>query len=212
MFPFYARHFDTVEINNTFYRLPTAQTFDTWRESAPRGFCFAVKASRFITHMKKLKDPERSSEKFFLLAERLREKLGPLLFQLPPHWKLNSERLREFLESLPEEHQYVFEFREASWLAPEVFELLRRHKAALCIHDFADMKVPYELTARFTYIRFHGPTSARYAGWYSTRELKGWARRIESWRGRVSEVYAYFNNDPEGAAVKNALELKEMLK
>ena len=212
MFPFYARHFDTVEINNTFYRLPTAQTFDTWRESAPRGFCFAVKASRFITHMKKLKDPERSSEKFFLLAERLREKLGPLLFQLPPHWKLNSERLREFLESLPKEHQYVFEFREASWLAPEVFELLRRHKAALCIHDFADMKVPYELTARFTYIRFHGPTSARYAGWYSTRELKGWASRIESWRGRVSEVYAYFNNDPEGAAVKNALELKEMLK
>lgn len=211
MFQIYARHFDTVEINNSFYRLPTPKTFDNWRESSPRRFCFAVKASRFITHMKKLKEPERSSEKFFAVADRLEEKLGPILFQLPPRWKLNIERLREFLESLPREHKYVFEFREASWLVPEVFELLRKHKVAHCIHDFADMKVPHELTARFTYIRFHGPTSAKYAGWYSTRELREWAKRIENWRGQVSEVYVYFNNDPEGAAVKNALELKDLL-
>jgi uncharacterized protein YecE (DUF72 family) len=211
MFEFYARHFDTVEINNSFYRLPAAETFDAWREASPRGFCYAVKASRFITHMKKLKDPERSSKRFFLAAERLGNKLGPILFQLPPRWKLNIERLREFLESLPREHRYVFEFREESWLVPEVFALLRRHKAALCIHDFADMKVPCELTARFTYIRFHGPTSAKYFGWYSTRELETWAQRIESWRGKVTEVYAYFNNDPEGAAVRNALELKALV-
>ena len=209
MFRFYARHFDTVEINNSFYRLPTAKTFDNWRESSPRRFCFAVKASRFITHMKKLKDPERSSEKFLLVADRLEEKLGPILFQLPPRWKLNVERLREFLETLPHEHKYVFEFREASWFVPEVFELLRKYNVAHCIHDFADMKVPHELTARFTYIRFHGPTSAKYAGWYSTSELKDWAKRIKKWR--VSEVYVYFNNDPEGAAVKNALELKKLL-
>jgi uncharacterized protein YecE (DUF72 family) len=163
MFEFYARHFDTVEINNSFYHLPKAETFDNWRDSSPRRFCFAVKASRFTTHMKKLKDPERSSEKFFLVAERLREKLGPILFQLH------------------------------------------------CIHDFADMKVPHELTARFTYIRFHGPTSTKYYGWYSKRQLREWAERIESWRGKVSEVYVYFNNDPEGAAVRNALELKELV-
>lgn len=209
MFRIYARHFDTVEINNSFYRLPTAKTFDNWRETSPRRFCFAVKASRFITHMKKLKDPEHSSEKFFLVADRLEEKLGPILFQLPPRWKLNIERLREFLEMLPREHKYVFEFRKASWFVPEVFELLREHNVAHCIHDFADMKVPHELTARFTYIRFHGPTSAKYAGWYSTRELRAWAERIQRWR--VSEVYVYFNNDPEGAAVKNALVLKELL-
>ena len=211
MFDFYAQHFDTVEINNSFYHLPSAKTFDNWRESSPPNFLFAVKGSRFITHMKKLKEPERSSEKFFLVAERLREKLGPVLFQLPPRWKLNLERLREFLEWLPREHRYVFEFREESWLVPEVFALLRKHKVAHCIHDFADMKVPHELTARFTYIRFHGPTSAKYFGWYSTRELRAWAKRIESWQGKVSEVYVYFNNDPEGAAVKNAMELKEML-
>ena len=211
MFQFYARHFDTVVINNSFYRLPTAKTFDAWRESAPPGFCYAVKASRFTTHMKKLKDPKSSSEKFFLVTERLEEKLGPILFQLPPRWKLNLERLAEFLEALPVEHRYAFEFREESWLVPQVFALLRKHKAALCIHDFADMKIPHEITADFSYVRFHGPTSAKYWGWYSTAELRTWARRIESWRDRLKAVYVYFNNDPEGAAVKNALELKNYL-
>lgn len=210
MFQFYARHFDTVEINNSFYRLPTAKTFDTWRESSPSGFCYAVKASRFTTHMKKLKDPKSSSEKFFLAAERLEEKLGPILFQLPPRWKLNLERLAEFLEALPVEHKYAFEFREESWLVPQVFALLRKHNAALCIHDFADMKIPHEITADFSYIRFHGPTSAKYWGWYATAELRTWAKRIESWRDRLQSVYVYFNNDPEGAAVKNALELKKL--
>jgi uncharacterized protein YecE (DUF72 family) len=211
MFEFYARHFDTVEINNSFYRLPAAKTFDNWRESAPPGFCFAVKASRFTTHMKKLKDPQRSSEKFFLVAERLEKKLGPILFQLPPRWKLNLERLAEFLAALPEGNKYAFEFREDSWHVPEVFALLRKHGAAMCIHDFADMNVPQELTADFTYIRFHGPTSAKYWGSYSDDELKKWSRRIEGWRSQLSATYVYFNNDPEGAAVKNALTLKRML-
>jgi uncharacterized protein YecE (DUF72 family) len=211
MFEFYARHFDTVEINNSFYRLPTAKTFETWRESSPPGFCYAVKASRFTTHMKKLKDPKSSSEKFFLAAERLEEKLGVILFQLPPRWKLNIERFGEFLEALPVEHRYAFEFREESWLVPQVFTLLRKHNAALCIHDFADMKIPHEITADFSYVRFHGPTSAKYWGWYSTGELRAWAERIESWRDRLKTVYVYFNNDPEGAAVKNALELKQLV-
>ena len=211
MFEFYARHFNTVEINNSFYRLPTAQTFDAWRDSAPRDFVYAVKASRFITHMKKLKDAKTSFEKFFLVAERLEKTLGPILFQLPPRWKLNIERLNEFLEALPVEHRYAFEFRDESWLVPGVFQLLRKYKAAFCIHDFADMKVPKEITAEFTYIRFHGPTSAKYWGSYSTAQLRKWAERIDGWRSELSAVYVYFNNDPEGAAVKNALMLKELV-
>ena len=211
MFQFYAQHFDTVEINNSFYHLPSAKTFDNWRDSSPPKFCFAVKASRFITHMKKLKDPKPSSEKFFLVADRLENKLGPILFQLPPRWKVNVERFAEFLESLPERHKYVFEFRDASWFVPEVYALMRRHKAAFCIHDFADMKVPHEITANFTYIRFHGPTSAKYFGSYSKAQLRAWAERIKDWSRQLSSIYVYFNNDPGGEAVKNGLELKRLL-
>jgi uncharacterized protein YecE (DUF72 family) len=211
MFEFYSKHFDTVEINNSFYHLPSANTFDNWRESSPRGFLFAVKASRFITHMKKLKDPKPSSEKFFDVADRLGKKLGPILFQLPPHWTVNTERFAEFLESLPGGHKYVFEFRDETWFVPEVYALLRRHKAAYCIHDFADMKVPHEITANFTYIRFHGPTSAKYFGSYSSEQLRAWAERIEEWGRRLSAIYVYFNNDPGGEAVKNALELKRLV-
>ena len=212
MFDFYARHFNTVEINNSFYRLPSANTFDMWRESSPKGFCYAVKASRFITHMKKLKDPESSSEKFFLVAERLQEKLGPVLFQLPPRWKVNVERFSEFLAVLPKAHKYVVEFRDESWFVAPVLELLRKHNVAFCIHDFADMKVPSEITADFTYIRFHGPTSAKYFGSYSDRAMREWAERIEEWRRRrLRAVYVYFNNDPGGEAVKNALTLKDLV-
>ena len=211
MFQFYARHFDTVEINNSFYRLPTATTFDNWRESSPPRFCYAVKASRFITHMKKLKDPESSSAKFFLVADRLNEKLGPILFQLPPRWKVNIERLNEFLRMLPGEHQYALEVRDETWLIPEVYDALRQYNVAFCIHDFADMKVPKEITANFTYIRFHGPTSAKYWGSYSDRELRKWADWIKQQRRELSSVYAYFNNDPEGAAVRNALTLKQLV-
>ncbi len=211
MFQFYARHFDTVEINNSFYRLPTAATFDNWRESSPPNFCYAVKGSRFITHMKKLKDPQSSSAKFFLAADRLERKLGPILFQLPPRWKVNIERLEEFLRTLPDEHRYVIEVRDESWLIPDVYDVLRKNNVAFCIHDFADMKVPREITADFTYIRFHGPTSAKYWGSYPDRELHAWADQIKQWRRKLSSVYAYFNNDPEGAAVRNALTLKELL-
>ena len=211
MFDFYAKHFDTVEINNSFYHLPSAKTFDNWRDNSPARFIFAVKASRFITHMKKLKDPQPSSEKFFLVADRLGRKLGPILFQLPPRWKLNRERFEEFLQSLPADHKYVFEFRDESWFVPEVYELLRRYKAAYCIHDFADMNVPIEITTNFTYIRFHGPTSAKYWGSYSSAQLRLWADRIKQWSTRLHAAYIYFNNDPEGRAVENALELKRLV-
>jgi len=211
MLNFYSQIFDTVEINNSFYQLPQATTFDNWKDTVPANFQFVVKASRFITHMKKLKDPKSSTAKFFLGVERLEKKLGPILFQLPPRWNLDLERLREFLRSLPREWKYALEFRDASWLVPEVFELMQKQNVAFCIHDFADMKVPVQITANFTYVRFHGPTSTKYAGSYSTQQLRQWAERIEGWRAKLSAIYAYFNNDPGGAAVRNAITLKQLV-
>ncbi len=208
---FYAKHFDTVEVNNTFYQLPADTTFDSWRDNSPSRFEFAVKASRFITHMKKLKDPETSSAKFFAGVERLEKKLGPILFQLPPRWQSNLDRLEQFLNSLPPGHSYVFEFRDESWITKEMFATLRRHNVAFCIHDFADMKMPEELTADFTYIRFHGPTTAKYSGSYSDEQLQRWADRITEWQKRLKTIYVYFNNDVGGWAVKNAARLKEMI-
>jgi uncharacterized protein YecE (DUF72 family) len=208
MLAFYARHFDTVELNNTFYQLPALSTFDSWRDGSPAHFLFAVKGSRFITHMKKLKDPLSSTKKFFAGGERLRTKLGPILFQLPPRWHLDQQRLAEFLEALPKEHRYAFEFRDQSWHVPEVYQLLHRKNAAFCIYDFSGTPAPIEITARFTYLRFHG---ARYSGSYSARELRAWAVRIRKWREERLDVYVYFNNDIGGQAITNAQQLKQML-
>lgn len=211
MLAFYARQFDTIEINNSFYHLPLPSTFDSWRESSPKDFHFAVKGSRFITHMKKLKDPVPSTQRFFAGVERLGRKLGPILFQLPPRWKVNKERLRRFLATLPREHKYVFEFRDETWLVKGVYELLRKYNAAFCIHDLAGVQTPLEVTADFTYIRFHGPSAARYQGSYSTQVLRKWADRIRDWRSDLSAIYVYFNNDIGGKAIENARTLKRMV-
>jgi uncharacterized protein YecE (DUF72 family) len=211
MFAFYAKHFDTVEINNTFYRLPKTETFDAWRDNSPAKFQYAVKASRFITHMKKLKDPKTSAAKFFLAAEHLERKLGPILFQLPPRWNFDAERLAEFLEALPTNHRHVLEFRDESWLKPQAFALLRKHNVAFCIHDLGQMQTPLEVTADFTYVRFHGPGHAKYCGSYSEADLRIWASRIAEWRRQLSGVYVYFNNDIGGWAVKNAETLLRLL-
>ena len=211
MLAYYAQHFDTVELNNTFYHLPSPSSVDKWRDTTQPHFLFAVKGSRFITHMKKLKDPESSSQKFFRVVEYLGRKLGPILFQLPPRWTLNLSRLTEFLEALPPEHEYVFEFRDESWLVKEAFDVLRSFNAAFCIHDLANMRTPLEITTDFTYIRFHGPGEAKYQGSYSRKQLRAWADRILEWRKELKGIYIYFNNDIGGHAVRNALELKELL-
>ncbi|HKP46031.1 MAG TPA: DUF72 domain-containing protein [Pyrinomonadaceae bacterium] len=210
MFAFYAQHFDTVEINNSFYNLPLPTTFDSWRDNSPPKFLYAVKGSRFITHMKKLKDPASSSEKFFANVARLEPKLGPILFQLPPNWSFNLERLDNFLAVMPAQYRYVLEFRDESWLVKDAYEVLRKYNAAFCIHDLARMKTPLELTANFTYLRFHGPGAAKYRGSYSAAALAHWAERINSWRANGIDVYAYFNNDIGGHAITNALELKQL--
>ena len=210
MFSWYAREFHTVEINNSFYRLPEEKTFQRWKELAPRGFTFAVKASRFITHIKRLKDAQDSVDMFFSRARSLGAVLGPVLFQLPPRWKVNVERLAELVSVLPREHRFVIEFRDESWYTAQVYELLRRHNVALCIHDWREMPWPEELTADFTYIRFHG-SGSRYGGSYPNDDLREWAERIRSWKGKLCEVFVYFNNDIGGHAIRNARWLQAIL-
>lgn len=208
MLAFYAQKFDVVELNNTFYRLPTKNAVAGWRDGSPKNFRFAMKGSRYLTHMKKLKDPEPGLEKFFERADLLKSKLGPIIFQLPPHWGFDGGRLRKFLEALPRRRRYAFEFRDPDWNRPEALGLLRRHNAAYCIFELAGFQSPLEITADFTYIRLHGPGEA-YQGSYSDAALRGWARRIREWN--VKNAYVFFDNDQAGYAAKNALRLKEIV-
>jgi uncharacterized protein YecE (DUF72 family) len=210
MLQYYVRHFDTLELNNTFYRLPTVAAFEFWRDSTPENFVFAIKASRFITHNKKLKDPENAIDNLIPRAENLRRKLGPILFQLPPRWKVNLERLKGLLEILPRKHRYAFEFRETSWMNPEVYRVLQRFNAAFCIYELAGYHSPLDVTADFTYVRLHGPAAGKYQGSYSSAQLKQWARQIEGWSKTLKAIYVYFDNDEAGYAAKNALTLKKM--
>ncbi|HZU33422.1 MAG TPA: DUF72 domain-containing protein, partial [Candidatus Angelobacter sp.] len=170
MLDYYIQHFDTLELNNSFYRLPTIEAFESWRDSTPKNFVFAVKASRFITHNKKLKDPENALDNILPRAEHLKKKLGPMLFQLPPKWKINLERLETLLQILPREHRYTFEFRELSWMDPKVNQMLERFNAAFCIYELAGYHSPLEITADFAYVRLHGPAAGKYQGSYSNAQ------------------------------------------
>jgi uncharacterized protein YecE (DUF72 family) len=210
MFSWYAREFHTVEINNSFYRLPEKKTFRHWQQLAPPGFIFAVKASRFITHVKRLKDARDSVELLFSRAQPLGASFGPVLFQLPPRWNANLERLQAFLSILPRGHKFAVEFRDQSWYTSAVFELLRQHNVALCMHDWREVNWPQELTADFSYIRFHGRGSG-YGGNYPDRQLAQWAERIRKWRWQLQEGFLYFNNDIGGHAIRNARTLRAML-
>jgi uncharacterized protein YecE (DUF72 family) len=210
MLDFHVRHFDTVEINNSFYKLPSAQTFVSWRDATPRGFCFAVKASRFLTHRKKLNEPENAINNFLPRVEELKKKLGPILFQLPPRWHANPERLQGLLKILPRRHHYAFEFRDPSWMSQPIYDILRRYNAAFCIYELAGYHSPLEITADWSYIRLHGP-GGRYQGRYSRQQLAAWAERIGDWGTRLKGVYVYFDNDQAGFAAKNALELRELV-
>lgn len=210
MLPWYLQRFDTVEINNSFYHLPTPQTFTAWRHATPPAFRFAVKGSRYITHRKKLKDPKPALDRFMPAVEHLGPKLGPVLFQLPPRWSCNVERLTEFLSALPTTHRYTFEFRDPSWHDPAVYRLLTRHNAAFCIYELDGFVSPLAVTADFAYVRLHGP-GRKYQGDYSPESLDAWAFRIRGWRRALAAVYVYFDNDQAGYAVKNATELKALL-
>jgi uncharacterized protein YecE (DUF72 family) len=207
----YATLFDTVEVNATFYRLPRSATVAAWVERTPPDFLLAVKASRFLTHVRRLTDIGRGLERFYARIAPLRDspKMGPVLWQLPGTFQRDDERLAAALEQLPP-GRHAFEFRHESWFTRDIYDLLREHDAALVIGDHPERPFQmHELTADWTYIRFHGGRRGR-RGNYSDRELETWARRIAAWRRRV-EVLAYFNNDWEGFAVRNALALRKRL-
>ena len=206
----YAQEFSTVEINNSFYRLPDHTTFRNWRSQVPAGFLFAVKASRFITHLKRLRDARDSLNLLLDRAAPLAESLGPILFQLPPQWSLNLERLEQFLEVLPSGYRFAIEFRDPSCSTERVYGLLRSHNVAFCIHDWREGSWPTQLTADFTYIRFHG-SGQRYGGSYPDDGLRDWAARIRDWSRTLRAIFVYFNNDIGGHAFRNARSLCQML-
>jgi uncharacterized protein YecE (DUF72 family) len=209
-FEHYASVFDTVEINNSFYRLPEASTFASWAIRAPQRFIFAVKASRFLTHMKKLKDPDEPIERLFSRMRSLGRHLGPVLYQLPPGWKLDRGRLESFLEALPRGVPHVVEFRDLSWYADDVLEMLERHRVALCLHDMRGSASGRQRVGPIVYVRFHG-ASGTYSGSYPDDRLEDWADWLALQRGAGTDVYAYFNNDVGGHAPRNAVTLRRFL-
>ena len=209
-FEYYTAHFDTVEINNSFYRLPPASTFDRWQEQAPSGFCYAVKANRFITQAKKLMDCAEPLERFLAPTRHLEGHLGPILFQLPPRFRLNLDRLESFLNLLPTDLNFVFEFRDKSWLVEETLALLDRFGAGIVAHDLPGLETPAWACGRTAYVRFHG-TKSKYRGRYSTMQIGQWADWLEGQRRSGRSAWAYFNNDIGGDAIDDALALSKRL-
>ena len=217
---YYAKEFGTVEINNTFYHLPQEQTLKKWQSIAPPDFLFVVKANRYITHIKKLKDTKEELQRFFERLELLKKHLGPVLYQLPPMLHKNLKLLGSFLEMLPKKHKAVFEFRHESWYEDDTFRLLDDFNAGFCIHDLGGELTPKIITGNVIYIRFHG-TSGRYTGNYSNTMLAKWADWISDFacatpdkkenQKNVNAVYAYFNNDALGHAVANARTLRSLV-
>jgi uncharacterized protein YecE (DUF72 family) len=208
---YYATQFSTTELNGVFYRTPTVEAVKAWRDQTPDEFVFAWKASKFITHWKRL--TERCGNSLELLEQRislLGEKAGPVLFQLPPQFVRNDERLASFIRMLNRKRRYTFEFRHPSWYAPRVLRLLSDENIALCISDHADAPSPWRRTADFVYLRGHGP-GGRYKGHYSAAALAAWRNKIANWRSRGFDVFVYFDNDQKSAAPLDARRLHELL-
>ena len=212
---YYTRFFDTVELNVSFYRLPQKEAFGGWYNRTPKHFLFAVKGSRFITHIRRLKDCREPLSLLFDHASSLKEKLGVMLWQLPPRFKFKVERLEEFcvlLSTLPRSklHRHVFEFRDESWFCNEAFRILEEFRFAFCIAHGSGLPFAERITSNFVYLRLHGGEWL-YGSDYSEKELKQWAGKIQGWEKKGKIVFAYFNNDAYGFALKNALTLKKLV-
>lgn len=208
---YYASQFQTTELNSVFYRTPTPRAVTTWREQSGNDFVFAWKASKFITHWKRLSGSVNTSLE--LLESRMRllgDKAGPILFQLPPNLKVDIPRLEAFFRLLSAKRRYNVEFRHPSWYTAKVFNLLSDHNVALCISDHGDAPAPWKRTADFVYIRGHGPTG-RYQGSYALKTQSAWIKRIQNWKKRGWDVYVYFDNDQKSAAPADALRLRRAL-
>jgi uncharacterized protein YecE (DUF72 family) len=206
---YYASQFDTVEINNTFYRLPEPTAFAAWAKAVPIGFVYAVKASRFLTHMKRLKEPVEPLHRLFSRARKLGRTFGPVLYQLPSRWHADPERLEIFLRALPRRRRHAIEFRDPSWYTRHVFDLLARYGVALCLHDMAGSATDRIAVGPFVYVRFHGPQ--KYSGRYDDRTLDQWVEWLAAQRRQGKPVYAYFNNDTGGHAPRDAVRLRTRL-
>lgn len=206
----YQQFFSTVELNNSFYKLPPPASFEKWKKASSANFIYAVKANRFLTHMKKLIADKDSIQRLFNSVNMLGKKLGPILFQLPPRWKINSQRLEEFILALPKGHRFAFEFREHSWYNGDIYAILEKYNCAFCIYELDHHLSPLKETADFVYIRLHGPGD-KYQGSYNGKVLNEWAGRIKDWLKKGKDVYIYFDNDKAGYAAFNAISLKKML-
>jgi uncharacterized protein YecE (DUF72 family) len=207
----YAQEFDTVEINNSFYRLPSCETFAKWRDQAPTGFCYAAKANRFLTQAKKLLDCEEPMERMMTAVRCLGDRLGPMLYQLPPSMKINLQRLESFLEIVPKDVKSVFEFRDRSWYVPETYALLDRHGAGFCVHDMAGSTSERIAVGPIAYVRFHG-AEGKYWGRYSDERLLSWTDWLIAQARSGRACWCYFNNDIHGAAIEDARTLKAMVR
>lgn len=211
---FYTQHFQTVEINASFYHQMSKKVYEGWAKRTPQDFVFGVKGSRFITHIKRLKDCHEPLRNFFGSVSGLGEKLGVVLWQLPPRWGADEKRLASFLSMIDnlrfKNIRHAFEFRDKSWLSPSIYSVLKDYNVALVIQDSPYWPTAEIITADFTYLRFHGRESL-YGSCYNKEELKDWAEKIRTWQKANLTVYAFFNNDAHGYAVRNAKELKELL-
>lgn len=207
---YYSKHFDSVELNASFYHLPRRKTFEGWGKKTPDRFVFSAKISKYITQNLKLKNTESPTKLFLKESQGLGKKLGVILVQLPPNLHGNAERLENFLKTLPTTPRFAFEFRHESWLDEAIYELLRKFKAGWVIQDSVHWPAAEVVTSDFVYLRFHGP-GALYSSNYPDSELKVWAEKIKGWLAQGLDVYAYFNNDVNAYAVRNALKLKELI-
>ena len=209
-FTHYSRHFPTVEINYTFYRLPAAKTFVRWRDQSPPGFTYALKAPRSITHLKKLRDSSELLERFLERARLLGDRLGPILYQLPPNWKCDATRLGDFLRLLPEDLVQVFEFRDPSWYCDQILGLLRENNIGFCYSSLPGLDCPLLATGPLVYARMHG-VGVKYGGCYTRAQLKDLAVRLQDFVNLGYDVFVYFNNDALAYAVENAYDLRHLM-
>jgi uncharacterized protein YecE (DUF72 family) len=208
---YYSNHFNAVEINNSFYRLPDKKTLKQWHRTVKDDFIFTVKASRYITHMKKLKEPQKSLSNFLNTISSLNDKLGPILFQLPPNWHMDLKRIEAFIAEFPDKHRYAFELRDRTWFDESLYKLLSEYNVAFCIYDLKGKMSPEIITADIVYIRLHGPNEIAYQGSYPKRQLTAWANKFNNWVKEGKEVYCFFDNDQKGYAAKNALTLLQIV-
>ena len=207
---YYMERLNTVEINNSFYMQPSIDSVASWAEQVPDDFLFAYKAHRFITHMKKLSDARDPLRRLYGVVEALGEKVAAILFQLPPSWKVNEDRLEEFLGLLSPRYRHAFEFRNPTWFNDRVLALLEQHGQSLCIFDIGGNVSPLETTSDLVYVRLHGPQPG-YKGLYPHRTLELWEQRFEKWHEEGRDVLCFFDNDDSGYAVENAIQLRSMV-